>query len=351
MSTQLAPPNDLAIRNFGKGDDRKLRSYLLMVAAFLEGRPEETRRAYKTSLQQFFGLFDWVSPEDVTPAHVAAFKKWLVERRQLADATAYARMSAVSSFFEFLCMPPEPNADPLLRSNPFRLIPRSDIQPTPYARARAMDWETFRAIVDAIPSDALGMRDKAILVFLAFTGRRRKEVATLRIRDLDLKSRPRTYSCRVKGGRILHFELPDICYDAIRAYWIIADRLDHLQPDDGVFTATTDSPLTKHLDSHKPLNARTLNRVIRRCAVRAGLDPDDDSIGLHAMRHMTARDLDKAGVRLQDIQAFLGHTSPLTTQIYLDRISGPASAQTEALLRVRREAEALAREVADADRG
>jgi len=346
-SALIAPPNDLAIRNFGKGDPKRLRGYLLLLAAFLEGHPEETRRAYKTSIRQFFDLFDWICPEDVTVAHVAAFKKWLLERRQVSDATAYARMSGVSSFFDYMCLSPDTTSEPMLKTNPFKRVPRNDIQPTPYGRAKAMDWETFRTILDSTPANAIGMRDKAILLFFAFTGRRRKEVANLRIRDLSLKSRPRTYTCKVKGGQLMTFELPDVCYDAIRSYWIIADRLDDLDPDAGVFTAVRDSPLNRHLDPDKPLNARTLNRVLRRYAVRAGLDLDDESVGLHAMRHMTARDLDKAGVRLQDIQAFLGHASPLTTQVYLERLSGPRSAQTEALMRVRQEANQLAEALRD----
>jgi integrase len=342
MPDRLAPSNHLAVERFGKGDPRKLRLYLLMLAAFLEGKPDNTRRAYKTGLRQFFDLFDWISPEDVTAAHAAAFKKWLLQTR--SESTAYYRMSGVSSFFNYLCMPPDASSEPLIRSNPFKLVPRHDIQPTPYAHAKAMEWEVFRTIVDGVPGDALGMRDKAILLFLAFTGRRRQEVASLRIRDLDLQSKPRSYTCRTKGGRVRTFELPDICYEAIRAYWIIADRLDDLRPDAGVFTAVRATPLNRHLDPHRPLNVRTLNKMLRRCVVRAGLDPDDDSIGIHAMRHMTARDLDKAGMRLQDIQAFLDHASPLTTRIYLGHLSGPVMAHTEALIRVRSQAEALARE-------
>lgn len=342
MSEQLAPRNDLALQRFGKGDREKLRAYLLMMAAFLEGKSKNTNRTYRSSLRQFFELFEWISPEDVTPAHAAAFKKWLLTTRQVSEATAYYRMSALSSFFEFLCMPPTPNDEPLIRSNPFKLVPRNDIQPTPYARAKAMEWETFRTILESTPADALGMRDKAVLLFFAFTGRRRREVANLRVGDLDLRARPRTYTCRMKGGKVRTFELPDVCYDAIRAYWIISDRLDSLTPESGVFTPIRDNHLNADLDEHKPLNVRTLNRILRRCTVRAGLDPDDEAIGIHAMRHMTARDLDKAGVRLQDIQSFLGHASPLTTQIYLDRLSGPASAHTDALMRVREEAEQLA---------
>jgi site-specific recombinase XerD len=65
------------------------------------------------------------------------------------------------------------------------------------------------------------------------------------------------------------------------------------------------------------------------------------------MRHMAARDLDRAGLPLQDIQAFLGHADPKTTQIYLDRLSQVAAAHTEQLLRVRKAAEAMALELVD----
>jgi len=345
MGEVLVPRERQALARFGKNDERKLRRYLLMVAAFLEGKPDNTKRTYKCGLRQFFELFDWLCPEDVTPAHAAAFKKWLLERRQVSEATTYYRMSAVSSFFDFLCMPSSATEEPLLRSNPFKLVSRSDIAPTPYARAKSMDWNTLKTILDTIPPDDIGLRDKAILLFYAFTGRRRAEVAQLRVRDLDLKSNPPTYSVKLKGGRIGSFELPDICYEAIRAYWICADRLHGLKPDAGVFTASRSCPLTQHLDPNRPLSNRMMNHILQRAVVRAGLDPDDESMCIHAIRHMSARDLDKAGVRLQDIQSFLGHASPVTTQVYLDRLRGPAAAHTDVLLKVREQAAAMAREL------
>lgn len=345
--TKLVPTNDLAIRRFGNDDEYKLKAYLVMLTAFLGGHSTNTRRAYRTGLQQFFELFEWICPEDVTPAHAAAFKEWLLKRRGVAESTAYYRMTAVSSFFDYLCQNgPDAVSGPLLKSNPFRSVPRNDIQPTPYAHAKPMKWEDFRTMLEHVPADEMGMRDKAILLFFAFTGRRRQEVANLRVRDLDLSSRPRSYACRLKGGRIGTFELPDICFDAIQAYWIFADRLDDLTADSAVFTACRETPLNRGLDPDKPLSVRTLNDILRRCAVRAGLDPDDDSVGLHAMRHMTATDLDNAGVRLQDIQAFLGHASPRTTQIYIHRLGKPASAHTDVLLKVRSEAERLGDELA-----
>lgn len=346
----LAPTNHLALSRFGKGDNRKLQRYLLMLAAFLEGRPHDTKRTYACGLRQFFELFEWICPEDVTPAHAAAFKKWLLERRRVSESTTYNRMSAVSSFFEFLCKPHDTQSDPLIRHNPFRHVPRHDIAPTPYVNARPMSWDTFRQIYNALPNDPMGLRDKAILLFFAFTGRRRGEVANLRIRDLRLDTKPPTYTCRVKGGRVKHFELPPVCYKAIKAYWIAADRLDDVQTDDAVFTAD-DCPATRklkpNLDYSEPLTKRSMNRILRRAARRAGLDPKDPSIRVHAIRHMAASDLDRAGIRLQDIQAFLGHASPVTTQIYIERLRGPAAAHTDALLKVREEAAELGRSLFD----
>jgi integrase len=327
----FVPRENKFLANFGKGDDRKLKAYLLMLAAFLEGKPENTKRTYRAAIRQFFDMFGWISPEDVSVAHAVAFKKKLSEK--VGDATVYYRISALSSFFEFLKKPAGASETPLISSNPFDLVPRSDIKPTPYGKSTAMEWDTFQKIYDAIPSDPIGLRDKAILIFFAFTGRRRAEVAGLRIRDLNLKSNPRSYSCKVKGGSIKKWQLPDIAYDAIKAYWIAADRLVSLHPDAGVFTAAPTTGCSSADDSDAPLSPRAMNDIMHKAAKRAGVDPSTAHV--HGLRHMAARDLDKAGARLQDIQEFLGHETPNTTAVYIQRLSGPASAHEDKLVGIR----------------
>lgn len=343
MTTLESLGRSHALARFGKGDERKLKAYMLMMAAFLEARPEGTRQAYATGLNQFFGLFEWICPEDVTIAHAAAFKKWLIERKKVSDSTAYARMSACSSFFKFLCYPPSGSEKPLLTSNPFSFVNRSDIKPTPYANAKALEWKKLNAILDGLPNNVVGLRDRAILLFFAFTGRRRAEVARLRVGDLQLAAKPATYSVKLKGGAHKTFELPEICLTAIRAYWTAADRLTHLKPSSAVFTCTPDSHLTKHLDPEQPMWPRTMNYILQRAAIRAGVDMD--GVKVHAIRHLAARSLDEAGVRLQDIQEFLKHANPVTTQIYTRRLGKPASAHTAELMKVRAEATELAREL------
>jgi integrase len=338
----FVPRDSRLLARFGRGDDRKLKAHLLMLAAFLEGKPENTKRAYRTAIRQFFQLFDWICPEDVTVAHAVAFKKHLTEH--VSAATAYYRISAMSSYFDFLRRPAGAVDEPLLKHNPFDSVPRSDIKPTPYGRAIPVEWRTFKTIMDGLPTDPAGIRDRAILLFFAFTGRRRTEVASLRMKDLDLRSDPKTYRCRVKGGAVKHFELPTICYDALKAYWIASSRLTALHPDAGVFTSMRDCALTADCDPDKPLSARMMNKMLRRAATRADIDPS--TIRLHGLRHMAAKDLDRAGARLQDIQEFLGHMTPNTTAVYLQKLSGPAKAHEDMFMKVREAAEEMARNLA-----
>jgi site-specific recombinase XerD len=343
MTTLASLGRSRALARFGKGDERKLKSYMLMMAAFLEAKPQGTKDAYQTSLNQFFGLFEWLCPEDVTIAHAAAFKKWLIERKKVSDTTAYARMSACSSFFNFLCYPPSGSDKPLLTSNPFSFVSRSDIKPTPYAKSRPLEWKTLNAILDALPNNVIGLRDRAILLFFAFTSRRRSEVARLRVGDLLLTRQPASYTIKVKGGAIKTFELPDICLAGIRAYWTAADRLRNLQPESAVFACAPNCHLTKHLDPEQTMSPRMMNFILQRAALRAGVDMD--GVKVHAIRHLAARSLDEAGVRLQDIQEFLAHASPVTTQIYTRKLAGPTSAHTEVLLEARAKATKLAHDL------
>jgi integrase len=339
--------NKATLVKFGKNDRGRYQRYILMITAFLEGKPENTKRTYSCAIRQFFDLFKWISPEDITPAHVVAYKKWLLEHRGVMDSTAYSRMSAVSSLFTYLCMYDTQGEKPLLSFNPFKVVPKNDIQPTPYSNVIPIEWKVLKTIINALPTNAQGLRDKAILLFLAFTGRRRAEVAHLKIKDLDLKARPRTYRAKEKGGRITMFELPNIVYDAIRAYWIASDRLRDLKADSGVFTANTSTNLTKKLDPHRTLNVRTINNILNRARIRAKVDKR--GVHVHAIRHMAARDLDKAGLRLQDIQAFLDHLSPATTQIYLGKLQGPVPAHEDVLLGIRAAAEELGKNLIDDD--
>jgi len=339
-SLSLVTPSDSSrLVRLGKGSREKTRAYLIAIAAFLEGKPENTRLTYGCALKQFFELFDWISPEDVTVAEATYFKKALM-KRGLADATVYNRLAALQSFFNFLMKPHGATAAAgLVQSNPFQHVGRSDVKPSPYGRSTPADWNDFEKCIEALPADVGGFRDKAVLLFYAYTGRRRSEVARLRVKDLNVKTTPRTYTVMTKGHKVRTFELPVVVYEAIRAYWIMSGRIKNLHPEAGVFTAVATSPTpTDHPD--RPISPRLMTNILKRAAKRANVDPA--SMKIHGLRHMAARDLDRANVKLQDIQAFLDHASPATTAIYIHTINRTASSHEVDLQRVREAARKMA---------
>jgi site-specific recombinase XerD len=280
---------------------------ILDLSDFLTGKAENTRKAYRRGIHEFFELWGWRSPEQITVAEAAYYKKWL-RSRELSDATICLRLIACLSYFDFLVEQNE-----RIKSNPFRLVTRKDCTPTPYGRSAPAEWLDFEKVLRSIPDDLAGKRDKALLIFIASTGQRRAEVVNLKVKHLSFTSNPKTYM--TKGGSR---ELSSACHAAILDHWISANRLKTLTPESAVF-----GPVDQGDDPHRCLTVDQLRRILKRNAQRAGVDPR--RFKLHGLRHM-----DGAGDRLQEPQAVLGRRA-LT--ISSDKLRGPASAAVQRQLR------------------
>lgn len=336
MLQKLIPEDGLAIRRFGGGSEEGTRLFLRATYSFLADKNPHTRRAYRTALKQFFEAFDWVCPRDVDAAMIASFKRQLMET--CSDPTVYQRLSALSSFFEHLKRPQGASVGGLVDHNPVSSVNRSDL--VAHAEPRPMSWPTFKKLIGGIPGDPMGLRDRAILLFFAFTGRRRAEVCSLRVRNLDLSSDPRTYACRVKGNRWLRWELPDVCWRAISAYWIASDRIGTLKPESAVFAATPHQQRVRealsNMSPHEPMAPAEMRRTLLRAAERVGLE-DDPTVHVHALRHMAAHTLQDAGVDVRGIQEFLGHKSLATTERYLRQLGGVRRSFEDKMQEIRRD--------------
>lgn len=335
MLEKVTPPTaDLA--RFGGGTQEGTRRFVRALYAFLADKGEHTRRAYGTAIRQFFETYGWPCPADVDAAMVADYKSQLLEQGK-KEGTVYQRLSALSAFFEFLRRPQSASVGGLVAHNPVRSISRADI--VPHGIVEAMSWEMFETILRAIPTDPMGLRDRAILLFFAFTGRRRSEVCRLLIRDLDFASKPYHYRCRIKGNRWERWELPETVFDAVSAYWIAADRFRGLRPDHAVFTASEFGQRRgprRHRDPNAPLNPSEMARILERAAARVGLQ-NDPHCHVHALRHMSAQTLEQAGVDVRGIQEFLGHQSLATTERYLRQLVGVRRSFEQKIAEVRRD--------------
>jgi integrase len=68
-----------------------------------------------------------------------------------------------------------------------------------------------------IPNSPQGLRDRAIILTLVLTGRRRAEVFGMTVGDLSLENEVCFYCYRGKGGKTGRRELPRPALGAVRA--------------------------------------------------------------------------------------------------------------------------------------
>lgn len=275
-------------------------------------RSVETRRAYVSDVRQlaeFAG--EGVSPEQVTAARVRAF---LASLHRRCDASTLSRkLSALRAFYAFLLAEGACRVDPTARLTAPKTARRL---PKPLAVddcealvevSPAREPETARARERAL-------RDRALVELLYGAGLRVGEVATLDVRDVDLRGR----EVRVlgKGGRERIVPLPSAAREALVRYLDARRRPGLL--GEPLFTALRgrDPAIEKTLGGTaipRRLGVRDVRRVLAARARRAGVT---DPVHPHRLRHSYATHLLDMGADLRSIQELLGHASLSTTQKY-----------------------------------
>ncbi len=150
-----------------------------------------------------------------------------------------------------------------------------------------------------------GLRDRAILEALFSTGLRIAELVALNKEQFTNIKDKKDLELGIigKGGT------PRTVYFSERALLWLRKYLDSRQDKE--------KPLFVHYkarkDSNSRLTARSMERIIKKYALLAGVPIFTTP---HTLRHSMATDLLNQGVDLRTIQEFLGHRSIISTQIY-----------------------------------
>ncbi len=149
------------------------------------------------------------TPDTIKPADVLAYAHGIgASGRPPAAATIGARIACVSSFYRFLIRMG------LVASNPCDAVERPR---TVVAPARGYSAEEVKRLLAVVPHTVAGRRDRAIVLTLLLTGRRRAEVMGLQAKDLTVDGDVAQYSYRGKGGKRGRRELPRPAFEAIVA--------------------------------------------------------------------------------------------------------------------------------------
>jgi integrase len=161
-----------------------------------------------------------------------------------------------------------------------------------------------------VPNTPVGLRDRAIILTLVFTGRRRAEVFGLKAGDLSEDGDRTYYVYRGKGGKTGRRELPQPAYEAIRASLAASGC--------NLATMKADASLWPNPRTGKAITSGVFYTNLRRYLAIAGLP----LAGVHVFRHSAAKLRRDAGESVEEVSRFLDHSSLAVTTTYLRRLEG-----------------------------
>jgi integrase/recombinase XerC len=264
----------------------------------------------KTKAALDFFEFAGRPPAAVGPVEV---KNWQaeLEAQGLATSTIYAKISRVSSFYNWAIEAGHVERNPVDEARPRA--------PRPYQSesTQSLSDDDVARLLEVVRErdDLVGRRDYAMLTLYFFSGKRRREIVQLRAGDVRIKGEKLIIRSQVKGGDYEAFEVDNpLAVEALAAY--LARR--------GVSLAdlAEDAPLwvvSRKAGKYagRAISSHGFVANLKRYARAAGLG----DIHLHQTRHTFARWVGEESGSLQEAQAALGHRNVGTTRVYLPRVA------------------------------
>jgi integrase/recombinase XerD len=253
-----------------------------------------------SKLAQFIAMtYPELPPGAVKLQHIRDFLTYL-HSLGLHTATQVRILSTVRSFYQWLLL------EGLIEIDPALLITRPlSGRKLPHTLAIEEIEDLFNAIDH---STHMGMRNRALLETLYSCGLRISELISLRISDLHFEEG--FVQVLGKGSKQRLVPIGQVAINYLRIY------MEEVRPH---------FPQQKEYANYVFLNQRgtSLSRVmvfliIKALAAKIGLQK---SVSPHTFRHSFATHLIEGGADLRAVQAMLGHSSIITTEIYthLDR--------------------------------
>jgi len=252
-------------------------------------------------LQHFFGVVE-KTPDRVTSPEAFSWAHGIgLSGKRPSSITIGARLACLSSFYKFLIRMG------LMQSNPCEAIERPKAVP---GQPRGLSADDIRKLLGVIPDTAGGLRDRAIVLTLTFTGRRRAEVMSLTAGSIVQEGNTVFYTYRGKGGKTGKRELPRPAYDAV-VVGLAAWGKD-------LATMSRGESLWPAAGSERGITSGAFYGNLRRYLKKAGLPLS----GVHIFRHSAAKLRRDAGESIEDVSRFLDHSSLAVTTTYLRRLEG-----------------------------
>ena len=294
--------NDLV--RIGSGEIRKVLNLPELVSAFLDA--QDIRPISKRLYQRGVGKFlSWLEAENVQQPdrrEVLKFKDHL-KGLDLSANTINAYMVAVKRFFAYL--------------EGMRLYPdiaknvKGVKQPRGHRR-ETLNGSQVRQILESINDLTIqGKRDFAMFNLMAATGLRTISIIQADLGDLKQSGKEAKLFYQSKGHdeKDLVSLLTESALKPVLRYLRARGKV---RLEDPLFVSHSD-----RINGQR-LTTRTIRRIFKRLLLKNNID--DPRLCAHSLRHFAATDALQHGADLLAVSKMLGHSSVVTTQIYLHEL-------------------------------
>jgi len=271
----------------------------------LENRSKYSVLGVRSPLNIFFRFIRSIGINDIrkiTKENIRKYHLWLCNVYKKKDGqpvsmiTVVGRLCVLNKFFEYLKKKGYILIDPMFGYELPELgdpIPRDIMTKTEIKLM--MDQPDIKTVS--------GYRDRTIMEVLYSTGLRNSELRNLRLNDLNIVNKELKVF-KGKGGKSRIVPLNAFAVRFLKGY------LNRIRPelviDERInFVFLTENGMQMRSDHLQPL--------IKKYREQAGIKKQ---ITAHSFRHTVATDLLNAGMNVRYIQAFLGHSSLKSTQVY-----------------------------------
>lgn len=265
----------------------------LLVERGLSGN---TIAAYGRDISQFVAFaceMEVENPREIKESLLTTYLARL-RRENYAATSVDRKLAAVRSFLKFLQREGEMEKDPaefVENPRPGKPLPKT-----------LTEEEIVRLLSQPDPSEANGLRDRAMLETLYGTGLRVSELINIRVNDVNLDVG--FLRCSGKGSQDRVVPLGEVAVEAIERY-MSHSRLSFVKGDRSEFLFLT--------SRSGPMSRVGFWKIIKKYAAAAGITRP---ITPHVLRHSFATHLLEHGADIRSIQEMLGHASVATTQVY-----------------------------------
>ena len=268
-----------------------------------------TRKAYKRAVDRFLR---WCEERGLALRQVTSFlvgdyvEHHLVDKdgRPLAAPSKKQHLAGLRHFFDNQQM-----------YHGVAINPASSVRGPRYSaregKTPAFHDKQVRDLIDSVgTADVVGMRDRTLLMILAYTAARAGAVARLRTMDYVTDGRSWFFNLGEKGGK-LH---------QVPARHDLQLQMERYLKAAGLEGRSDKTPLFRTVRRRKReltdrgLDGNDLLRIVKRRLRGAGLP--EGSFCCHSFRATTATNLLRQKVAREQVQYLLGHSDARTTDLY-----------------------------------